>query len=50
MYCCRIDVAEDQVKAKLFRKAELRGDVDLDGFETNQVPIFTPLLSSDLTS
>ena len=36
-WACRIDVSRQKVEPELFRKAELKGNVDLDSFETKQV-------------
>ena len=37
-FCCnRIDVSDEELEPKLFRKAELKGNIDLDTFQTKQV-------------
>ena len=37
--CDRIDVADEDIKAALFRKTELKADVDLSALETTQVHV-----------
>jgi len=39
----RVDVAAEKIGPTLFRKAELKGNVDLDNFETKQVLFFDGL-------
>lgn len=43
--CFRFDVSDEKLEPTLFRKAKLKGKIDLDNFETKQVNWQPPLFA-----